>query len=141
MAAQAGAGCDGATDMPLGRLLRRDEFLKVAASRRKCAKPGLVLQVMRQQAPTPSGHEPPFASIRIGFTASRKVGTAVSRNRARRRLRAAAAQVIPTQAAPGHDYVMIARAGTLTRPFDLLIDDLRAALKNLDAWRDAGRAT
>jgi len=77
---------------------------------------------------------------RVGFTASRKVGTAVARNRARRRLRAAVARVMPAHAAPGHDYVLIARAGTLSRPFRDLVGDLETALRRLDAYCDGTAA-
>jgi ribonuclease P protein component len=69
---------------------------------------------------------------RIGFTCSRKVGNAVARNRARRRLRAAARAVLPALARPGWDYVLIGRpVETATRPFALLLDDLRAALSRV----------
>ncbi len=61
---------------------------------------------------------------RIGFTASRKVGIAVVRNRARRRLKAAAEQVLPQHGAPGFDYVAIARTETVTRPFAELVADI-----------------
>lgn len=79
--------------------------------------------------------EPASPPIRIGFTASRKVGSAVARNRARRRLRAAVAQVMPVAAAIGHDYVVIARAATVKRPFPALLSDLEGALRRLGAWR------
>ena len=75
-------------------------------------------------------------SIRVGFTVTRKVGGAVIRNRARRRLRAAVETVMPTHAAPGRDYVVIGRAGTVARPFADLVDDLKTALHKLDAWQD-----
>lgn len=65
---------------------------------------------------------------RIGFTASRKVGIAVKRNRARRRLKAAVESVLPKRGEPGFDYVVIARGGTLTRSFADLIADLETAL-------------
>ena len=71
--------------------------------------------------------------MRVGFTVSRKVGNAVARNRARRRLRAAVDRVMPSRARPGHDFVVIGRAGTLTRPFDSLVRDLTTALRRLDA--------
>ncbi len=71
--------------------------------------------------------------MRVGFTVSRKVGNAVARNRARRRLRAAVDRVMPTRARPGYDFVVIGRAGTLTRPFDSLVGDLTTALHGLDA--------
>jgi len=67
-------------------------------------------------------------TFRIGFTASRKVGGAVTRNRAKRRLRAAAAQQLPDSALEGTDYVLIARTATLTRPFALLLEELAAAV-------------
>ena len=113
----------------LTRLKRRTEFLRVAGGRRKWAAPGLVLQARRREAEE--------NGIRIGFTASRKVGGAVVRNRARRRLKEAAAQVIPTHAAPATDYVLIARAETPTRPFAALLGDLETALKRLDVWQEA----
>jgi ribonuclease P protein component len=87
---------------------------------------------MRHHAADPAEISP--TTIRVGFTASRKVGSAVARNRARRRLRAAVAQIMPS-AAPGHDFVVIARADTVTRPFPGLLADLEAALRRLGAWR------
>ncbi len=68
-------------------------------------------------------------AIRVGFTATRKFGGAVVRNRAKRRLRAAAAAVLPLSGKPGNDYVLVARAGTLTRDFASLKEDLAAAIK------------
>jgi len=112
----------------LARLKRRAEFLRVAGTRKKWVAQGLILQA----APSPAeGDSPP----RIGFTASRKVGIAVVRNRARRRLKAAVAASMPLHAAPGHDYVLIARAGTVRRSFADLIGDIETGLKRLGLWR------
>jgi ribonuclease P protein component len=111
----------------LTRLKNRSDFLRTAATRRKAALPGLVLQVAETSETT----------RRIGFTASRKVGNAVARNRARRRLREAAAQVMHDHAAGGRDYVLIARGATGSRPWTLLLGDLEAALKRVHAWQDA----
>lgn len=105
------------------RIKKRADFLRVAAARRKWAAEGLVLQVGRSKG----GDE----GIRVGYTASRRVGGAVERNRAKRRLRAAVARVMPGAAQSGHDYVLIARAATLTRPFDALLHDLETALKRV----------
>lgn len=121
----------------VARLKRRPEFLRVAGGRQKWVAPGLILQALRQDDATSSTGEP--APARVGFTASAKVGNAVVRNRARRRLRAAAASVLPLHAEPAHDYVLIARAGTLKRRFADLLVDLEAGLKRLGLYRkDAG---
>lgn len=113
------------------RLKRRSDFLRTAAARHKAALPGLVLQVASQPG---AAEAPP----RIGFTATRKVGNAVVRNRARRRLRAAAASLMPVHAKPGRDYVLIARNETAARPWPQLLEDLEAALKRVRAWREPG---
>jgi ribonuclease P protein component len=112
----------------LARLKRRPEFLAVAASRRRWVAPGLILQAARR----PEDSDLP-AIPRIGFTASRKVGIAVVRNRARRRLKAAAEQVLPRHGAPGVDYVVIARTETVTRPFADLVADMTTAMERLNA--------
>ncbi len=85
--------------------------------------PGLVLQGLRFE-----GRQ----ATRLGFTCSRKVGGAVERNRARRRLRAAADAVLRPGPA-GWDLVLIGRAATLDRPFALLVDDLRQGLARIGA--------
>jgi ribonuclease P protein component len=114
----------------IARLKRRAEFLRVAGKGRKSVTPGLILQALRR---SPGGE--PGAILRVGFTASRKVGIAVERNRARRRLRAAMDRVMPLHAVEGHDYVLVARAETIRRPFAALLSDLEAALKQVGAWR------
>ena len=119
------------------RLRRRLQFLKVAGSGRKWVAPGLVLQARAWHRGEVHGDAP---LIRVGFTVSRKVGGAVERNRARRRLRAAADAVLPEHAVDAHDFVLIGRAATLNRPFQALVDDLKTGLKRLHAYRGAGAA-
>ncbi|MFY7778531.1 MAG: ribonuclease P protein component [Elstera sp.] len=114
---------------PLYPLKRRADFLRVAALRRKWAMPGLVLQV----APNPLDDA---VRPRIGFTASRKVGGAVQRNRARRRLREAVRAVLAAHAKPGLDYVVIAREQTVTRPWPDLLIDMEVAMRRLKSWQD-----
>ena len=80
------------------------------------------------------------ARLRFGLTVSRKVGSAVARNRARRRLRAVAKRVLTEHAMPGRDYVLIGRAATLKRPHAELVADLETALRRLDSWWNADEA-
>ncbi len=108
-------------------LKTRADFLRVAACRRRAARPGLVLQA----APRPPGASA-GGKVRVGFTASRKVGNAVVRNRAKRRLRAAAAEVLPRDGRPETDYVLIARAGTGEREYADLVADLAGALRQVE---------
>lgn len=95
----------------------------------------MVLQA-RQQRPEEERAAPPAdpsGEIGVGFTASRKVGSAVERNRARRRLRAVAREVLPAAGRSGYDYVLIARATTLRRPYIELAKDLKTALAHVSA--------
>jgi ribonuclease P protein component len=108
-------------------LKSRADFLRIAAARRSAAGPTLVLQAARRPAGFPCD-----ADIRIGFTASRKVGNSVTRNRAKRRLRAAAAEVLAFQGKVGTDYVLIARASTAHHPFSELVADLASALRRIE---------
>ena len=107
-------------------LRKRAEFLAVASSGKKWVAPHFILQI--------GDAHPPTSSIRYGLTASKKIGNAVTRNRARRRLRAIAAEIMPN-AAPEYDYVLIARATTPTCEFDALRQDLIKGLKRMKVWR------
>lgn len=111
----------------IGRLKRRAEFLAAAAANRKWVAPGLVLQARKDDS------DPISTDVRLGFTASRKVGNAVLRNRARRRLKAAAAEVLrdANVAAKGTDLVLIARPATVDRAYKALLEDFRRGLKKL----------
>ncbi len=127
----------------IGRLKTRPEFLKVAATGAKWVTPGLVLQARRRPASTgpatATGTDVGAERVRVGFTVSRKVGNAVRRNRARRRLRAAATEVLPEHGRAGCDYVLIGRAGTLDRRYADLIADLRTALARIGTKGSQGR--
>jgi ribonuclease P protein component len=112
---------------PVERLKRRREFLTVAASRRRFTTPSMIVQYLpaTAEASTP----------RVGFTVSKRVGNAVKRNRARRRLREAAQRIMPVHATPA-DYVLVGRTETVTRKFPELVADLETALRKLGAWKD-----
>lgn len=101
---------------------KRPDFLRAAKYGQKVVKSGLVLQVVRTQ----NQSEPPV--VRIGYTASKKVGNAVCRNRAKRRLRALCAELFPLEAMVGYDYVIIARHATINRPYQKLYKEMKEAL-------------
>jgi ribonuclease P protein component len=79
-------------------------------------------------------------AVNIGYTASKKVGGAVQRNRAKRRLREAARLLLPPRAEPGCDYVFIANARTADVGWSQLLDDVTAALQRLARLREASKA-
>ncbi len=86
--------------------------------------PSLVLQARRR----PDDRAVDGRLARFGFTATKALGGAVIRNRARRRLKEAVRLSGPDHAVAGYDYVLIAREGTLQRRFTELINDLERAL-------------
>lgn len=120
------------------RLKKRADFLRAAKGVRR-VEGAVTLELCR----TPDSDASAAGTWRVGFTASRKVGNAVARNRAKRRLRAAASQLLPLLGRQGHDYVLVARASTGTRAFQVLLADVTAALgaahRGLD--RKAGEAS
>ncbi len=120
----------------LHRLKKRAGFLAAAKEDRHVATKGLVLQARLRKAEEP--HTTPKA-IRLGFTATKRLGNAVQRNRVKRRLRALA-QHLGTQSSllkPGFDYVLIGRIHTASRPFAALEKDLRYALHHIHAPKPA----
>ena len=117
------------TDLPkIDRLTSRPQFLAAAKGVSE-ARGAVVVQRLDRA----DGDD----AIRLGFTATRKIGGAVVRNRAKRRLREAARMLAPLLGRPGSDYVFIARMGTADRPWDRLLDDVKSALTRLATPRPA----
>ncbi|MDF2119328.1 ribonuclease P protein component [Roseiarcaceae bacterium H3SJ34-1] len=113
----------------IGRLHKRSQYLRVAKGARFHTK-GFSLQ--SGQAERVSGEQASDVS-HFGFTVTRKVGTAVERNRMRRRLREALRLAPDLASKPGHDYVILARREALYLPFAGLIRDLQTAIVRIGA--------
>jgi ribonuclease P protein component len=107
-------------------LSRRADFLRAAQARRQ-GTAGFLLQA-RLRRPDEPGAE----ALRVGYTCSKKLGNAVARNRAKRRLRALARLVLPQHGRPGWDYVLVGRPeATAARDFALMQTDLERALERV----------
>ena len=119
------------------RLKKRRQFL-AAAKGRSAARGAVLIQGLPRPLEN-GGEENAPGPIGVGFTATKKLGGAVVRNRAKRRLREAARQLLPLHGRPGHDYVLIARSGAATRPWARLLDDVETALISLAAGGDDPR--
>jgi ribonuclease P protein component len=110
-----------ATPSAVRRLTKRREFLYVAKGK-KAVRTGVVIQARRRDGDLHCG---------VGFTATKKIGNAVTRNRAKRRLRETARLLLPLHGQPGFDYVFIARAATPDREWPKLLKDVETALTSL----------
>jgi ribonuclease P protein component len=113
-----------AQNSPVERIVKRSEYLRVARARKYIATKGLILQFEVKDLNN-SGNK-----SRVGFTVSKKVGNAVVRNRARRRLKSVVNDVLSSSIEPPLDLVLIGRASTLKRSYDELLGDFRFALKS-----------
>ena len=109
------------SSLKIDRLKRRVDFLRLRKGQRT-STPGFLLQSLPNDVGT----------VRVGFTVTKKLGNAGTRNRIKRRLNAAVAEIIPTCAQANTDYVLLARPRALTRPYPRLLDDLRRALVDPD---------
>ena len=109
--------------LQIKRLLRRPQFLAAAKGVSE-ARGGVVIQRLERGDGSPH--------VGMGFTATRKIGGAVVRNRAKRRLREVARAILPALAEPGWDYVLVGRPGvTVLRDFVALKADLASALRQI----------
>jgi ribonuclease P protein component len=106
----------------MNRLKQRADFV-AASNGPRMASPAFVVQSRARDDDGP---------IRVGFTVTKKVGTATERNRVRRRLRELVKRLDVISMRPHSDYVLVGRRAALNRDFTTMLDDLRSALHRLD---------
>jgi ribonuclease P protein component len=130
------------------RLKRRTDFRALAQSGARAPATAFVLQARRREEGEATkeaevGQEGPIQGpVRVGFTVSKQVGTAVERNRVRRRLREIVRLAPKTALLPGHDYVLIGRRAALNLPFAEMMWEFDGALRRVHAVaRRQGGAT
>jgi ribonuclease P protein component len=113
------------------RLRQRADFV-AAATGAKAPTAAFVLQARKRGDSGP---------IRVGFTVTKKVGSAVERNRVRRRLKAVVSRSAGGRMRPGHDYVLVGRRAALKLPFDRMVEEFNGALRRLEtsAAKDPAR--
>ncbi len=126
-----GRGSDRSRAPSPVRLKKRAEFLAVAKGRRFHAEP-FSLQAAARAAPDETG-------ARFGLTVTRKTGTAVERNRIKRRLRAALVKS-PDLGRPDNDYVIVARRSVLSAPFDRLTRELARSVEKIHSSKPRSSA-
>ncbi|WP_444667454.1 ribonuclease P protein component [Cereibacter changlensis] len=122
-----GAGTADPADVPaasacLQVLKKRADFLRAASAKRQ-GTPGFLLQARKRAEDGP---------IRVGFTCSKKLGNAVARNRAKRRLREIARFTLPAGGRAGWDYVLVGRPNaTADRNFAAMLAEMDRALRQI----------
>ena len=114
-------------NLRISTLRKRSDFILVRHGRREYTK-GVNIQAVRRI-------DEKFINekiIRVGITCSKKIGNAVKRNRAKRRLRELSRLIMPHYAKQGWDYVLLGKAEeTCYRPFKYLVQDLKIAIKKI----------
>ena len=106
----------------MDRLKQRADFVAASGGPRM-AGPAFVVQTRARDDGGP---------VRVGFTVTKKVGTATERNRVRRRLRELVKRLDVISMRPHHDYVIVGRRAALDRGFETMFNDLRSALSRLE---------
>jgi ribonuclease P protein component len=125
----------GISALHIDRLRKRRQFLYVAQGARASGRYVSLQARLSEDSPAQQ------ALTRFGLTASKKVGNAVTRNRARRRLRSAMLQLLSVHGRPGFDYVAVARTASVTADWPALLDDLTTLFVRLSSVSAVSKLT
>ena len=109
------------------RLKNRQDFLKVAKNGMKWVTPSIIMQALIEKKSDLDN------TIYVGYTVSRVVGNAVTRNRVRRRLKAAAGKILRNHTIDRQAIVIVGRKAAITRPFEFILQDLKLSIKGINA--------
>lgn len=111
----------------INMLTARSDFVHVQSKGKRWVSHGLILQVCKND----------LGIIRVGYTVSKKVDkTAVKRNRIKRRLRSVAAEILAVNVRGGYDYILVGRKLSATRPYSVLVNDLKWCLKKTGFYQE-----
>ena len=116
-------------DISITGLKKRSDYLKTSSARLKSVTPGLILQGRNHTLNEIKSSD--LSDLRIGFTVSKKVGNAVTRNRVKRRLKAVAQNILLAKSPKNLDLVVIGRQNALKRSFSNLLADMEKALTQI----------
>ena len=108
----------------LGKITKRSDYVKAARGRYIKTSSLFLQKVKRDDKKIP----------RYGVTASKKIGIAVERNRAKRRIRHAIKEVLPKYGKNGYDYVVVATIKTNKVSWKTILNDLEKAFREIKQW-------
>jgi ribonuclease P protein component len=115
-------------------LKKRADFLRIQSGGKKWVSKGLVIQVAKTPEDIKLSTDD---AMRCGFTVTKRTDkSAVNRNRMKRRLRAVAADILAPHGLGGHDYILVGRPDTLTKPYAVLCSDLKWCLRKLELYQE-----
>lgn len=122
---------------PIITITHRSDFLQASAKGKKFITGSFILQMRPRPADHIADTQLTGQPARFGFTVTRKMGNAVTRNRIKRRLRQAVAQAASAHALKGHDYVIISRHKALDCPFSDLLRDMEFAFSRIPYMKNS----
>jgi len=118
--------------MPIETIKNRRDFLSATAAGKKFITGSFILQMI----PRGQTHPVTNPAARFGFTVTKRMGNAVTRNRIKRRLREAIRKVAPRHILDGHDYVIISRQKALDCTFADLLRDMEFAFSRIPSMKN-----